>query len=230
MREVDRLMVDVYGVRLLQMMENAGRNLAVLARQLYLGGDPVDKHVLILAGSGGNGGGGLVAGRWLWNWGAFVQIFLTRSEEDLHGVPAHQLQILQNIGVPIYSAHSIEELPPGDVILDAIIGYSLDGVPRGQAARLIRMANVQAANGTPILSLDVPSGLDSTTGDICKSCIRATATMTLALPKTGLLKESALSYVGELFLADISVPPVLYEAFGIELPPIFCEKEVIRIS
>ena len=79
------------------------------------------------------------------------------------------------------------------------------------------------------MSLDVPSGLDSTTGEIREPCVRASATMTLALPKTGLLKTSSLSYVGELFLADISVPPFLYEALGIELPPIFHEKEVIRI-
>ena len=61
MREVDRLMIEVYGIELIQMMENAGRNLAVLARQRFLDGDPAGKRVLALVGSGGNGGGGLVA-------------------------------------------------------------------------------------------------------------------------------------------------------------------------
>jgi len=229
MREVDRLMVEVYGIELLQMMENAGRNLAALTRRLFLGGESANKHVLVLAGSGGNGGGGMVAARRLWNWGAEVQVFITRPGEDLRGVPAHQLQILQKMRVPIQSTQGVDALPHGDVILDAVLGYSLVGIPRGEAARLIRMANIQATGGTPVLSLDVPSGLESTTGEVYDPCIRASATMTLALPKTGLLKANTKSNVGELYLAGISIPPRLFEAMGIELPPIFADEEIIRI-
>jgi NAD(P)H-hydrate epimerase len=230
MREVDRLMVEVYGITLIQMMENAGRNLAALARQLYLGGDPGGKHVLVLAGSGGNGGGGLVAARHLANWGADVQVFTTRIEEDMGGVPAHQFAILRQMGVPVHPVQRSDVFPDADLIVDAILGYSLTGAPRGTAADLIRMANKLPRGVTPVLSLDVPSGMDSTTGDVHEPHIRATATMTLALPKTGLVKDHARHAVGELYLADISVPPGLYRAFEIDLPPIFTEGEIIRIT
>ena len=78
MREVDRLMIEEYGILLMQMMENAGRQLAHLARQRFMDGDPVGKTVLVLAGAGGNGGGGLVAARRLHSWGAHVIVYLPR--------------------------------------------------------------------------------------------------------------------------------------------------------
>ena len=93
------------------------------------------------------------------------------------------------------------------MIVDGVIGYSLKGAPRGAAADLIRWANAQPA---PILALDAPSGVDATTGTIFDPAIKATATMTLALPKEGLRTPGVEAHVGELYLADISVPPALY--------------------
>ena len=226
MREVDRLMIDDYGIELIQMMENAGRNLAALSRVRFLGGEPAGKHVLVLAGSGGNGGGGLVAARWLHNWGANLHVITTKFMDEIKGVPAHQLNILQKLGVQVYWPDEVESHPPADLILDTIIGYSLQGAPRGASADLIKLAN---SSGTSILSLDVPSGIDSTTGKIYEPAIQATATMTLALPKTGLLVDHAQPWVGELYLADISVPPELYERLGLEVRPIFGDEEIIRL-
>jgi NAD(P)H-hydrate epimerase len=94
-----------------------------------------------------------------------------------------------------------------DLIVDALIGYSLTGPPRGTAAELIRWANGRA----PILSLDVPSGLDATTGEAPGEVARARWTMTLVLPKTGLLDERA----GELVLADIGIPEGVYRRAAI---------------
>lgn len=71
-------MVEDYGIALVQMMENAGRNLAHLAREVFLGGDPRGKHVLVSAGSGGNGGGALVGARRLLGYGALVEVATTR--------------------------------------------------------------------------------------------------------------------------------------------------------
>ncbi len=230
MREVDRLMIEVYGIELLQMMENAGRSLAILSREFFLGDFPTGKHVLVLAGSGGNGGGGLVAARWLCNWGAHVQVLVTRAVGDMQGIPAHQLKILQQMGVPVHSDRRFDFVPNVDLVLDAIIGYSLVGEPHGVAAKLIRIANFLASKGIPVLSLDIPSGMDSTTGEAFEPCICATATMTLALPKTGLMETRANPFVGQLFLADISVPPGLYDSLGIKLPPIFAKGEIIRLS
>lgn len=127
MREVDRLMVASYGIELIQMMENAGRHLAELARYLFLAGNPVGKKVFILAGSGGNGGGGLVAARRLHNWGANVQVVLTRATRELQGVPAQQLAILKKVNLPIMEGRHLKELSQANLIVDALIGYSLSG-------------------------------------------------------------------------------------------------------
>jgi len=226
MRAVDRLMIEVYGIALIQMMENAGRHLAELARQRFLAGDPARKRVLVLAGNGGNGGGGLVAARRLNNWGADTRVYLTKAESEFQGVPAYQLQILKTMGVSIEQAGTVNEFPAASLILDALIGYSISGAPRGAVAKLIQMANQHVA---PILSLDVPSGIDSTSGQVFDPHIQATATLTLALPKTGLRGKHAKSSVGELFLADISVPPQLYAEIGINLPPIFSKNEIIQL-
>ncbi len=115
-----------------------------------------------------------------------------------------------------------------DLVVDGVIGYSLRGAPRGTAGDLIRWANEQAA---PILALDAPSGVDTTTGTVFNPAVRATATMTLALPKEGLRAPGVEGHVGELYLADISVPPELYARPGLELevPPIFAEADLVRL-
>ena len=232
MREVDRAMEEDFGIALIQMMENAGRALARVAREHLLEDDVREKAITVLAGTGGNGGGALVAARRLHGWGAHVRVVTTRPAEAFDGVPAHQLAILQQLPISITE----DEAPdaPTDLILDGLIGYSLSGAPRGIAADLIRWANDHPA---PILALDIPSGLDATTGEAHEPSIRATATLTLALPKPGLLEApdpgllEAPDTVGDLFLADISVPPNLYarEPLCIEVGPLFAEDDVIRL-
>lgn len=197
--EIDRVMIEDLGISLLQMMENAGFQLARLAVDRYQ-----PRSVQVLVGSGGNGGGGLVAARRLAGWGLSVRASLTRSA--LAGVPAAQLAIVEALGIPIG--------PPGpaDLIVDAVIGYNLAGPARGTAERLIYWANDEAI---PVLSLDTPSGVDVDTGDAPGAGIMADATLMLAMPKVGLVGSR---YVGELFLADISVPPFVYDRFGLEMP------------
>lgn len=224
MREVDRVMIEDFGIELIQMMENAGRALALLARQ-HLGGSLAGRTVLVLAGRGNNGGGGLVAARRLAIWGAGVTVILTDAPYHFDGVPAHQISILQAMQIPIRVA-PVATLPRTDLILDALIGYGLRGAPREPTATLIRQANAGAA---PIIALDTPSGLDTTTGQALEPVIQARATLTLALPKTGLLTEEARPVVGQLFLADISVPPLLYQRMGLDVGPLFAEADVIPL-
>lgn len=229
MREVDRVMIEEYEISLSQMMENAGRNLAHLARWRFLDGDPRSRRVLILAGTGGNGGGGLVCARRLHNWGADVEVMLPVPESRLTEVPRHQLDILQRMGVKIDAPFDdCVTLPQADMIIDALIGYSLRGAPTGTTAQLIHAAE---EHGAPILSLDVPSGIDTATGVVYEPSIRATATLTLALPKEGLRSGQAREMVGELFLADISVPPELYSgpSLGLDVGPIFAKEDVVRV-
>lgn len=228
MIEVDRAMIEDYHIELIQMMENAGRNLAHLARVRFLDGNPVGKRVVVLAGTGGNGGGALVCARRLHNWGARVEVVATQPAEQFTPVPKHQRDILERMRVPLFTAADLGKLDPPALVIDGIIGYSLKGTPVGAAAELIRWANT---GGVPILALDAPSGVDTTTGTVFDPAIRATATMTLALPKEGLRAPGVETHVGELYLADISVPPGLYSEpqLNLSVPPLFAESDVVRL-
>jgi NAD(P)H-hydrate epimerase len=229
MIEVDRAMIEDYKIDLIQMMENAGRNLAHLARNRFLDGNPINRSVVILAGTGGNGGGALVCARRLHNYGAEVRVYVTKSSEDFTPIPQHQFDILKRMGISIQPASVIDEGVPPDLVIDGIIGYSLMGSPRTTVANLIRWANQSSA---PILALDAPSGIDTTTGTVFSPAIQATATMTLALPKAGLRADGVAQYVGELYLADISVPLQLYAkpTLGLDMPTIFAESDIVRLS
>jgi NAD(P)H-hydrate epimerase len=228
MVEVDRAMIEDYGIDLVRMMENAGRNLAHLARARFLGGDPRGKRIVVLAGTGGNGGGALVCARRLHNYGADVAVIVTRADERFNRVPGEQLQILRRMDVPVAPAQTVTGANTPSLIVDGVIGYSLKGAPRGAAAELIRWANAQQA---PILALDTPSGVDATTGTVFHPAIRAAATMTLALPKQGLRAPRVEEHVGELFLADISVPPALYStlALDIAVKDLFAVSDIVRL-
>ncbi|MCI0553459.1 MAG: NAD(P)H-hydrate epimerase [Anaerolineae bacterium] len=222
MREVDRLMIETYGIALEQMMENAGRNLAELAREM-LGGRVADRQIKVLCGAGNNGGGGMVAARHLHNMGAQVSAVLVHDPDSLKDVLAHQWSILKAIHLDQVNS----DLESSALILDALLGYGSQGDPRPPIKTWIERAN---ASGIPILSLDSPSGLDTTTGNPGQPCIRAEATMTLALPKTGLLAPPARKFVGKLYLADIGVPLKLYQRMGIQLESPFVRGSIVSLD
>jgi NAD(P)H-hydrate epimerase len=198
MIEVDRLMIEAWGITLIQMMENAGRNFAELARH-KMGGTAQGKKVAVLCGHGNNGGGGMTAARHLHNWGARVVAILAGDEHRLKDAPAQQWQTLQKMGI----TRPTLELSNTDLFLDAMLGYGAKDNPRPPIADWIKLAN---ECGSPILSLDSPSGLDTTTVIPGSPCIRAAA-IALALPKAGLIVPSARAFVNNLYLADISVHP-----------------------
>lgn len=223
MRLIDEMMVDAVHVSLLQMMENAGRALAALARVRFLAGDAGGRRVMVLAGAGGNGGGAMVAARRLANWGAEVRVVLARPVGEIHGVPAHQLNILERMGVPVDDA----VCGAFDLIIDGLVGYSLTGRPRGRSAELIALVN---ANAAPVLSLDVPSGFDATRGTVTDTVVEASATLTLAQPKLGLVADILARSVGALYLADISVPPDLYWQLPKPISaPSFSGGDIVRL-
>jgi NAD(P)H-hydrate epimerase len=229
MIEVDRAMVEDYKIELIQMMENAGRNLAHLARERFLNSNPLGRKVIVLAGTGGNGGGALACARHLHNYGAQVNVFITKPDVDFAPVSARQLDILQRMKIPVAVAATFHSNAPLDLIIDGIIGYSLKGAPHGMAERLIRWANSPVV---PILSLDAPSGIDTTSGTVYDPAVTADATLTLALPKEGLRATGVEAKVGELYLANISVPAELYAepAFKISVGPIFAQSDIIRLQ
>ena len=215
MAEVDRIAVEEFGLDLPMMMENAGRTLARIARQA--GPEPV----LIVAGNGGNGGGGLVCARHLLNRDVDVEVVLDRSPGELDGVTSSQYTILDEMDVTTNVGSASLEKTEG-VIVDALIGYGLDGEVRGRARSLIEAMNASSA---PIVSLDVPSGIDATTGDELGTAIDPDRTVTLALPKIGLQNVAE-----PLFLADISIPAGVYERFDIKYETPFDQSYWTRLS
>ncbi len=206
MIQVDRIAMEQTGPNLFQMMENAGRNLAELVLQIH-SRKWERTTVVVLAGSGGNGGGGICAARHLANRNMDVMLCLAKPEH-LTEVAAFQRKVFQWTSGTEISASALKDVYP-DVIIDALIGYNLVNVPHGIFAKLIEWAN--AANA-PTLSLDVPSGVDATTGEILGTAITPQWTMTLALPKTGLLPPKT----GDLWLADIGIPEEVYRQVGID--------------
>jgi NAD(P)H-hydrate epimerase len=223
MVEIDRLMIEVYGIDLTRMMENAGSNLARLALRLCrTSSAPV--RISVLCGAGNNGGGGMVAARHLHNRGANVNVILVSAVEKLKKIPAQQWHILKRMGI---TEDRTTDLSQYDLIIDAMVGYGMQGVLRDASAEWTERVN---ASGRDILSLDAPSGLDTTTGAVKGQGIHACATMTLALPKIGLQTKAARRYVGELYLADISVPPELYIRLGLVVPPLFQEDTILRLE
>ncbi len=220
MREVDRIAVDEFGLGILQMMENAGRNLAQNVMDMA-GGAAGD--VTILTGAGGNGGGGLCCARHLHNRGFQVRLVLDREASAMRGAAATQLQILQAAGFKAIDPYQATgAIRRADVVVDALIGYSLRGAPRGRVAELIELCNLHARR---VLSLDVPSGLDATTGGAPGGVVQPERTMTLALPKTGLRDTQ-----GDLYLADIGIPPEVYHRLGLSFEPLFGSRYWIPLE
>ncbi len=217
MKEVERLLAEEYLLSPLQTAENAGRALAQLARRM-LDNSLTDRSIVLLAGRGAGGNAGLAAARHLLNGGAWVQIVLSAPAEHFEGPAAQQLATLRAMDAPLAWAEEGWELPLADLLLDAIIDPGLRANPRGKVRDLVQLANSSAA---PILSLDAPSGIQTTTGACFTPHVRAVATLALGLPKAGLLRAPARSACGRIFVADIGAPPALFERIGIEAPPLF---------
>ncbi|MCU4718100.1 NAD(P)H-hydrate epimerase [Halapricum hydrolyticum] len=217
MRDVDRDAVEDVGLQLLQMMENAGRILAWHVR------DVRESDVVVVAGNGGNGGGGLTCARHLANRDVPVRVVLDRPSEELSGAAAHQYHILDEMGVSVTSGvESLADVAERTTIVDALIGYGLSGDVRPPADAYIDRMNGLSG---PTVSLDVPSGIDATSGEPLGEAVSPARTVTLALPKTGL---DALA--GKLYLADISIPRTVYERLGIEYEPPFGDDDWIRLE
>jgi NAD(P)H-hydrate epimerase len=154
MREVDRVAIEELGPNLYQMMENAGRNLAVTVLET-MGAAWSQTPIAVLSGTGGNGGGGICAARHLANRGADVTVVVSDSA-GLTPVPSEQLAIYRGTAGRVVEPSALDTLQPG-IIVDAVIGYSLRGAPRGVARRMIDWIGTKSV---PVISLDVPSGID----------------------------------------------------------------------
>jgi len=217
MRDVDDVAVEDVGLHLLQMMENAGRALAWHVR------DVREPDVVIVAGNGGNGGGGLACARHLVNRDVYVRVVLDRPSDELSGAAAHQYHILCEMDVSITSGvESLDDADGRTTIVDALIGYGLSGDVQSPADAYIDRMNELSG---PTVSLDVPSGIDATTGEPLGAAVVPDRTVTLALPKTGLDAPT-----GALYLADISIPRTVYDRLDINYERPFGDQDWVRLE
>lgn len=219
MAEADRIAAEELGIPLELLMENASHQIAVAAR-LFLGGVE-GKKIVALAGTGNNGGDALGALRHLGGWGATVSAALSGPAERLRPLAGRQHDMLATLGVQL----DVTALD-ADLLIDGLLGYSVAGPPRDAVSELIRAANVSRL---PILAVDLPSGMHPDTGQPLGVTIRAALTVTLALPKSGLMTTRSRALVGELLLADIGIPPQAFDHVGIETRGLFDGGDIVRI-
>jgi NAD(P)H-hydrate epimerase len=230
MAEVDRITIEELHIPVDVLMENAGRQTAAAARA-FLGGSVAGKRVIGLVGSGNNGGDAAVALRHLVNWGAQVCAELAIPQERVRETTRVQIgRLLLATHWRIAIVHDASQKGPrdleADLLIDGLLGYSTRGAPRETVARLIDTAN---GSNVPILAVDLPSGVDPDSGAAPGTAIRAAATVTLALPKPGLLAAGAQEYVGRLVLADIGVPHAAFVRVGVKTWAVFEQGDLVRV-
>ena len=231
MSAADRVASETLGLTLEALMENAGRQIAVTTRALL--GETDGQLVTPLVGTGNNGGDALAALRHLLGWAAEVDAYVAAPPDRLRPLARRQYDVLARLGVPLYDTTTLKDsfiahrVRGRHAVLDGLLGYSASGPPRGEVARLIQLANAQS--GPKVIAIDLPSGLDPDSGQAPAAAIRADVTVTLGLPKPGLLTEAARDAVGALLLADIGMPAKAYENAGIDARLVFASGDLLRV-
>ena len=210
MRELDRKAIEEYKIPGIILMENAGRNVA--EEVLKMLDDPHQAKVAILCGKGNNGGDGFVVARHLHNHSIHVDVFLIARVSDIlkDGDAGTNLQILLTMKIPVNEIFDIpgvnsilKELRNYNILADALFGTGLSGDVREPFKTLIHGVNNL---NKPIISVDIPSGLDCNTGKILGAAIKATKTVTFAIAKKGFFLNDGPSYTGKVIVSDISIP------------------------
>lgn len=213
--KIDRLASEKYGIPSIILMENAGRSVAEeTIKTLKRKKSAKTQKIAVLCGSGKNGGDGFVAARYLYNYGYQVKVYLLKNPNNISGDTLTNYTILKKIGVetklisPSKLNSLSSELKKANCIIDAIFGTGIKGKVAGLPAQIIKMVNQtkEVITSKPVISVDLPSGLDGDTGFPLGECVKTTVTVTMGYPKKGFLNPEAKKYLGNLIIADIGYP------------------------
>ncbi|MCL4475744.1 MAG: NAD(P)H-hydrate dehydratase [Nitrospirae bacterium] len=199
MQEIDRKTIQKFRVPSHVLMERAGVAVAKRAQELF-----ERKKTIVLAGGGSNGGDGLVVARELFNAQWNVKVLLLIKEDKLSPDCLLQLRIAKRMGVPVEFRTGItEEDLHGAVVVDAMLGTGLNKDIEGAMARVLTFLN---DSGSPVISVDIPSGISSDSGQVMGVAVKAAYTVTFGLPKRGHLLYPGADYTGRLFIENIGFP------------------------
>lgn len=206
MRQIDETAIKRYGMPGIVLMENAGRG----AAQVIIRKHPFLKKVSIFAGKGNNGGDGFVIARHLKNNGLDANVYLLAQESDVKGDAKTNLDMWRKMNEKIHVITKTNDIEKYEtkirhchLIVDAIFGTGLEKDITGIYKNVIEFTN---SLGKKVVSIDVPSGLDASTGRAMGCCVKADMTITMALPKIGLIAYPGADYAGDLEIVDIGMP------------------------
>jgi len=200
-KAADSLASERFGIPVDWLMEAAGWQVARFCRG----------RTAVVCGVGNNAGDGLAAARHLHRWGRLASVSCI-DVSRLKGPAARQLAALEALGIGISESPVLDS---AHIVVDALLGTGLSRPPEGEFARWIDAVN---ASQQRVIAVDLPSGLDADSGVAYAPTVRAHTTVTLGLPKPGLLQADGPSLAGEVWVADIGVPFEVYAELGINVP------------
>jgi len=219
LRAADAAARERFGIAPLQLMEIAAWQLARFV-DAWLDG-AAGKRVLVVAGSGNNGGDALCTARFLAQRGAAVQASIVPAR-DRHGLAAYHAATLRQLGVPLYEApQGIDR--SADVIIDGLLGTGIRPPLRQPAPAIVEAIN---RSRRPVVAVDVPSGIDADDGAGQEGAVQASATVMLAAPKAGLKRTTP---GGRVFLADIGMPALLFSTARASLEAVYRIAELVEL-
>ena len=215
MRAVDKAASEIGGIPSIVLMENAA--IACVNELKKDFGELTGKRIAVFCGKGNNGGDGFAIARHLHNIDAEVSVYLVCGNE-FKGDAKINFDIIKKMNVNIDVVSDTENLKyiirSNDIIIDAIYGTGIHGTVGGISYDVINEIN---ENSKYTMAVDVPSGINSDSGEICGICIRADKTVTFAAYKVGMLMFPAADYTGKVTVADISIPDYILEGQSINI-------------
>jgi len=203
MTEIDRQTIENVGIPGMVLMENAGRQVVSVIQKILTLVD--NKRIVVFCGKGNNGGDGFVVSRYLLDLGAQVKTFLIGDPRGVKGDALINLKILNRLGHNVLHDVNINRnlVKGAYLIVDALLGTGVSGALRGKIAKTVGIINQSDA---PVVAVDLPTGMNTDTGAVDSVCVNASATVTMAHIKRGLLFSPAREHAGKIHVADIGMP------------------------
>ncbi|MDC0708067.1 NAD(P)H-hydrate dehydratase [Stigmatella sp. ncwal1] len=224
MREAEQAAESKYGMPSALLMENAGRALAEVARSLA---GPRGRFNVV-CGPGNNGGDGLVAARFLLEGGARLAVAVVGDRAKMTAEAQRNLKALEATAFRAQALETLPELGPEDVVVDALFGTGLSRAPEGPFAEAIQHIDRWRGAGAKVVAADVPSGLQSDTGEPFSPCVEADVTVAFGLLKRGQVLEPGATHCGELRRVDIGLSMAAAQGLSGPVLPLLVEESDAR--